>query len=115
MKTKLKRMNNHLTLGYYTINPFLKGGIRLNTAIETNNGVIPQQEFTYVQVEPGNGVFTWNDYNNNGIQEMEEFEVAQFQDEADYVRILLPNQVFLKIRENKFSQILTLNPQILVV
>ena len=90
---------------------FLKGGVRLNTAIETNNGVIPQQEFTYVQVEPGNGVYTWNDYNNNGIQEIDEFEVAQFQDEADYVRVLLPNQVFLKIRENKFSQILTLNPQ----
>ena len=85
--------------------------IRLNTAIETNNGVIPQQEFTYVQVEPGNGIYTWNDYNDNGIQEIEEFEIAQFQDEATYVRVLLPNQVFLKIRENKFSQILTLNPQ----
>jgi hypothetical protein len=85
--------------------------IRLNTAVETNNGVIPQQEFTYIQVEPGNGIYTWNDYNDNGIQEIEEFEIAQFQDEATYVRVLLPNQVFLKIRENKFSQIVTLNPQ----
>lgn len=89
----------------------LDGGIRLNTAVETNNGVIPQQEFTYIQVEPGNGIYTWNDYNNNGIQELDEFEIAQFQDEAEYVRILLPNQIFLKIRENKFSQIVTLNPQ----
>ncbi len=89
----------------------LGGGIRLNTAVETNNGVIPQQEFTYVQVEPGQGIYTWNDYNENGIQEIDEFEVAQFQDEASYVRILLPNQIFLKIRENKFSQIVTLNPQ----
>ncbi len=86
-------------------------GIRINTAIETNNGVIPQQEFTYIQVDAGQGVYTWNDYNENSIQELDEFEVAQFQDEADYVRILLPNQVFLKIRENKFSQIVTLNPQ----
>ncbi|SDE43695.1 hypothetical protein [Ulvibacter litoralis] len=89
----------------------LNGGIRLNTAVETNNGVIPQQEYTYVQVEAGNGVYTWIDYNQNGIQELEEFEIAQFQDEAEYVRVLLPNQVFLKIRENKFSQIVTLNPQ----
>jgi len=85
--------------------------IRLNTAIETNNGVVAQQEFTYVQVDAGQGVYTWNDYNENSVQELDEFEVAQFQDEADYVRILLPNQVFLKIRENKFSQIITLNPQ----
>jgi hypothetical protein len=90
---------------------FLKRGISLNTVLETNNGVIPQQEFTYVQVEPGNGIYTWKDYNENGVQELDEFEVAQFQDEATYVRILLPNQVFLKIRENKFSQTLTLNPQ----
>ncbi len=87
------------------------GGIRLNTALESNNGVIPQQEFTYVKTEPGQGVYTWIDYNNNGIQELEEFEVAQFQDQAEYIRVLLPNQVFLKIRQNKFSQILTLNPQ----
>ena len=89
----------------------LDGGIRWNTALESNNGVIAQQEFTYVKTEPGQGVYTWIDYNNNGIQELEEFEVAQFQDQAEYIRILLPNQVFLKIRQNKFSQILTLNPQ----
>lgn len=88
-----------------------KGGIRLNTVLQTNNGVIPQQEFTYVQVEPGTGIYTWNDYNNNEIQELDEFEIAQFQDEAEYLRVLLPNQLFIKIRENKFSQILTLNPQ----
>ncbi len=89
----------------------LEGGIRWNTALESNNGVIPQQEFTYIKTDPGQGVYTWNDYNNNDVQELEEFEVAQFQDEAEYVRILLPNQVFIKIRQNKFSQILTLNPQ----
>lgn len=87
------------------------GGVRWNTTLESNNGVIPQQEFTYIKTDAGQGVYTWIDYNNNGIQELEEFEVAQFQDQAEYIRVLLPNQVFLKIRENKFSQILTLNPQ----
>ncbi len=87
------------------------GAIRLNTAIESNNGVLAQQEFTYVKVAPGEGIYTWIDYNENGIQELEEFEIAQFQDEAEYVRILLPNQVFVKIRETKFSQIVTLNPK----
>ncbi len=88
-----------------------KGGVRLNTAIESNSGVIPQQEFTYVQVEPGQGTFTWIDYNDNGVQELNEFEIAQFQDQAEYVRVLLPNQIFVRIRNNKFSQIVTLNPQ----
>jgi hypothetical protein len=88
-----------------------KGGININTALASQNGVIPQQEFTYVKVEPGEGIFTWIDYNNDGIQDLEEFEIAQFADEAEYIRILLPNQVFIKITENKFSQIVTLNPR----
>lgn len=88
-----------------------KGLLRSNTSLDTNNGVTPQQEFTYIEVDVGEGIYTWNDYNNNGIQEIEEFEIAQFQDEANFVRILLPNQIFVKIRENKFGQTLTLNPQ----
>lgn len=88
-----------------------QGKVLLNTALETNNGVIARQEFTYVQVDPGNGIYTWNDYNDNGIQELEEFEIAQFQDEGTYVRVLLPNQFFQKIRGNKFSQVVTINPQ----
>ncbi|MDC7995177.1 hypothetical protein [Altibacter sp. HG106] len=88
-----------------------QGGIRLNTTLESSNGVLPQQEFTYVKTEPGQGVFAWQDYNGNGVQELNEFEVAQFQDQAEYVRVLLPNQIFVKIRNNSFSQTLTLNPQ----
>ena len=101
-----KSLNSRITYNQ----SLFKSGIRWNTVLESNNGVIPQQEFTYVQVDVGQGIYTWNDYNNNGIQELDEFELAQFQDEADYVRVLLPNQIFIKTRENKFSQILTLNP-----
>lgn len=78
--------------------------LRLNTALETNNGTLPQQEFTYVQVEPGQGVYTWNDYNNDGVQDLEEFDIAQFQDQATYIRILLPNQTFVKVRRTSISQ-----------
>lgn len=86
------------------------GMILLNTGIESSNGVVPQQEYTFIKTDPGQGVYMWIDYNNNGIQELDEFEVAQFPDQAEYIRVLLPNQVFLKIRQNKFNQILTLNP-----
>ncbi len=82
-----------------------------NTIYETNSGTLPQQNFTYVEVEPGQGAYTWIDYNNNGIQELEEFELAQFQDEGTYIRVLLPNQVYIKTHQNRFSQTLTLNPQ----
>ena len=82
----------------------------VTTAYETSSGTIAQQEFTYLEVEPGQGVYTWIDYNGNGIQELEEFEVAAFSDQAKYVRVFLPNQIFVKTHQNKFSQALTLNP-----
>ena len=85
-------------------------GIYWNTLFETNAGRLPRQDFTYVEVEPGQGSFVWFDYNENGIQELEEFEIAQFQDQATYVRVLLPNQVYLRTHQNKLSQSLTLNP-----
>lgn len=89
---------------------FLNGGLQWNTTFETNSGVIPQQEFTFVEVEPGQGTHMWIDYNGNGIQELEEFEIAQFPDEARFIRVLLPSQVFVKIHQNKLGQVLTINP-----
>ncbi|NMH25967.1 hypothetical protein [Flavobacterium solisilvae] len=84
--------------------------MQITTAYETTSGTIAQQEFTYLEVEPSQGVYMWNDYNNNGIQELEEFEIAPFPDQAKYVRVFLPNQVFVKTHQNRFSQSLTLNP-----
>ena len=84
----------------------------VTSAYETTSGTIAQQEFTYLEVEPGQGVYTWIDYNGNGIQELEEFEVAAFSDQAKYVRVFLPNQIFVKTHQNKFSQALTLNPSV---
>jgi len=84
--------------------------MQVTTAYETTSGTIAQQEFTYLEVEPGRGVYTWIDYNGNGIQELQEFEVAPFPDQAKYVRVFLPNQIFIKTHQNKFSQSLTLNP-----
>lgn len=84
--------------------------IQTNAAYETVSGTIAQQEFTYLEVNPGQGVYMWNDYNGNGIQELQEFEIAPFPDQAKYVRVFLPNQIFKKTHQNKFSISVTLSP-----
>jgi len=84
--------------------------ITLQTVYETSSGSLPQQEYSYIEVDTGLGFYTWNDYNNNNIKELDEFEIAQFQDEANYLRVLLPTINFVKTNQNKFSQSLTLNP-----
>ncbi|MBP9849321.1 MAG: hypothetical protein KBC58_07765 [Flavobacterium sp.] len=84
--------------------------MQVSTVYENNSGTIAQQEYSFLEVDPGKGVYAWNDYNNNGIQELQEFEIAPFSDQAKYVKIFLPNQIFVKTHQNKFSQSLTLNP-----
>lgn len=89
---------------------FFNQFMQIGTTYETSSGTIAQQEFTYVEVPTGQGVYTWNDYNGNGIQELEEFEIAPFPDQAKFIRIFLPNQIYIKTNQNKFSQSVTLNP-----
>ena len=88
---------------------FLKRFLEVNTTYETRSGTIAQQEFTYIEVNPGQGVYMWIDYNENGIQELQEFEIAPYPDLALYVRVFLPNQNFIKTHTTGFSQNLNLN------
>ncbi|QXP77445.1 MULTISPECIES: hypothetical protein [Winogradskyella] len=88
-----------------------KNLVILNTSFETNSGTLAQQDFTYVEVEAGQGAYTWIDYNDNGIQELDEFEIAQFTDQGSYIRVLLPNQVYVQTHQNRFGQTVTINPQ----
>ncbi len=88
---------------------FFKNLIQTATVYENTSGSIAQQEFTYLEVEAGLGTHMWNDYNGNGIQELEEFEVALFPDQAKYVRLYLPNQIYLRTHQTKFSEALNIN------
>ncbi len=86
-----------------------KDFIALQTLYETQSGNLPQQEFTYIEVEPGKGFYEWIDFNGNEIQELDEFVIAKFQDKAIYVRVLLPTVNFIKTNQNKFTQSINLN------
>ena len=105
-KKKESSLNSRILYNDRFFNQFIQS----STVLETNSGSIPQQEFTYIEVPAGQGVYTWNDYNSNGIQELQEFEIAPFVDKAKYIRVFLPNRIYIKTRQNKFSQSLVLNP-----
>lgn len=89
-----------------------KNFINLNTIYETSSGNVPRQEFIYVQTEPGLGFYTWIDYNEDGIQDFDEFEIAEFQDQAEYLRLPRPNLRFIATQRAKLTQNFTINPRI---
>ena len=90
-----------------------KNAITTTTFYEVGSGTEPRRIFSYIEVPPGTGTHVWIDYNNNGIQELDEFEPARFPGEANFIRVFTPTDEFVRTNLNKFSQMLLINPQTL--
>ncbi len=98
-------LNSRLTYNQQLLNQF----VVLQTDYQNSSGTIPQHDYTYVETEIGQGFYTWIDYNENGLQELDEFEIAQFTDQANFLRIALPNITYLPTQEVRLQQNIQLN------
>lgn len=87
-----------------------KGLIVSTTYYEIGSGLEEKKDITYVQVPAGQGVYTWVDYNHDGIQQLNEFEIAPFKDEADYIIVYTPSTDYIKTYTNQFSEALNIKP-----
>jgi hypothetical protein len=109
--TKLK--SDYSLLGRLEYNTkFLKGVFNSGTYYEIGSGLEVKKEFYYVKVATGQGVYSWTDYNNNGIPELNEFEIAAFTDQANYIRVFVPTDKYIKSNSNQFNEVFNINPYI---
>ena len=100
--------DNLLSRVEYNLRMF-RGGLSANSFYEIGSGLESKKEYVYIQVASGQGAYTWIDYNGNGIKELNEFEIAAFQDQADYIRIFTTTDDYVKTYTNQFNQALYLN------
>ena len=87
-----------------------KGGLIATSFYQIGSVMEVEKEFSYIEVAAGQGVYSWTDYNNNGIKELDEFEVAAFADQANYIRVYIPGTNFVKTFGNQFSTSIMINP-----
>lgn len=95
-------------LDYYS--RWWNGVVTSNLFYQTSSGVERKREYIYLEVPVGQGVYVWNDYNGNGIMELDEFELAPFPNEANFIRVFVPTEDWVSTYATSLSENLVIEP-----
>jgi hypothetical protein len=102
--------NTLLTRVEYLVNEW-KGLLKGSLLYEIGTGQQQELSYTYLQVPAGTGQYAWIDYNHDGIQQLNEFVLAQFPDQAQYIRVYTPTGIFVRAAYTTFNYSLSITPK----
>ncbi|MCB9338702.1 MAG: hypothetical protein H6577_11305 [Lewinellaceae bacterium] len=108
--TKLDPSDTYLGRLDYSLN-LLRGVVQSATSYEIGSGQERKLEFTYLQVPAGEGTHQWTDRNGDGKVQLDEVEIAPFQDLANALRVTVFTDEFIRTNNVTFNQSLRLEPK----
>ncbi|CAN5360330.1 hypothetical protein BH11BAC1_BH11BAC1_08140 [soil metagenome] len=102
-KTLLNRIDHSFSLW--------KGVISATTFYEIGTGQERKLEYYFLLVPAGQGTYVYrNDDNNNGVKDLNEFEIGPFPNEANYIKVFTPTNEYISTRSNQFNEVFNINP-----
>ncbi len=110
--TQEEPQNTYLGRADYSLSAW-KNALGFSTGYELGSGQSPRTEFNYLAVNPGEGNFTWVDRNRDSILQVDEMEIAVFQDQANYVRVAVTTPYYIRTNNVGLNQTLRLEPRLL--
>lgn len=103
LQTLVNRIDHTLSI--------LKGAMTAVTYYEIGSGQERRQEYYYLEVPAGQGTHAYiGDLNSNGVQDLNEFALANFPDQARYISVFLNTNNYITTRTNNFSEVLNFIP-----
>ncbi len=108
-----KPQKTYLGRAEYFLN-IKKGLVRSNTLYELGSGQEPKLEFVFQETEAGLGQYKYlGDINEDGEAQISEYALADFPDEATFIRISVFTNEYIRVNTARLNQSLSLNPKVI--